>query len=72
MANEIETVLTVDAQTGEQVERELTTEELAERATLQAETQARIAEQVAKAAARESALAKLADLGLTAEEVAAL
>jgi hypothetical protein len=29
-------------------------------------------EQVAKAAARESALAKLADLGLTAEEIAAL
>jgi hypothetical protein len=30
------------------------------------------AEQEAKAAARESALAKLADLGLTAEEIAAL
>ena len=29
-------------------------------------------EQAAKAAARESALAKLADLGLTAEEIAAL
>jgi len=72
MANEIETVLTVDAQTGEQVERELTTEELAKRATLQAESQARQAEQEARAAARESALAKLADLGLTAEEVAAL
>jgi hypothetical protein len=31
-----------------------------------------IAAQEAKAAARESALAKLADLGLTAEEIAAL
>ena len=31
-----------------------------------------LAEQAAKAAARESALAKLADLGLTAEEIAAL
>ena len=52
--------------------REMNDEELAEREILQAETQARIAEQVAKAAARESALSKLADLGLTAEEVAAL
>jgi len=72
MATEIETVLTVDAETGEQTERPNTAEELAEREILQAETQARIAEQVAKAAARESALSKLADLGLTAEEVAAL
>jgi hypothetical protein len=37
------------------------------------DSQARIeAEAQAKAAARESALAKLADLGLTAEEIAAL
>jgi hypothetical protein len=72
MATEIQTVLTVDAETGEQTERPNTAEELAEREILQAETQARIAEQVAKAAARESALSKLADLGLTAEEVAAL
>jgi hypothetical protein len=33
---------------------------------------AQLAEAEAKAAARESALAKLADLGLTAEEIAAL
>jgi hypothetical protein len=72
MATEIESVLIVDAETGEQTERPMTADELAERATLQAETTARIAQQEARAAARESALAKLADLGLTAEEVAAL
>ena len=38
----------------------------------QAEAEARQAEQEAKVAARESALAKLAALGLTADEVAAL
>ena len=37
-----------------------------------AETAAQLAEIEAKAAARQSALAKLADLGLTAEEIAAL
>jgi hypothetical protein len=55
---------------------ELTGEELtafkADRAAIQAEADARQAEADAKAAARESALAKLADLGLTAEEIAAL
>jgi len=45
---------------------------VAERAEMQAETEARQVEADAKAAARESALAKLADLGLTAEEIAAL
>ena len=38
----------------------------------QAEGAAQKAEAEAKAAARESALAKLADLGLTAEEIASL
>ena len=55
---------------------ELTGEELAafkaDRAAIQAKDEARQAEADAKAAARESALAKLADLGLTAEEIAAL
>ena len=55
---------------------ELTGEELAafnaDRAALQAQADAIQAEADAKAAARESALAKLADLGLTAEEIAAL
>lgn len=44
----------------------------AQRAAIQAEAAAIQAEADAKAAARESALAKLAELGLTAEEIAAL
>jgi hypothetical protein len=55
---------------------ELTGEELAafnaDRAAIRAEAAERQAKTDAKAAARESALAKLADLGLTAEEIAAL
>ena len=44
----------------------------AQRTKDQAEAAARQAEADAQAAARASALAKLADLGLTAEEIAAL
>jgi hypothetical protein len=55
---------------------ELTGDELAtfeaDRQTLVAQANARQAEADAKAAARASALAKLADLGLTAEEIASL
>jgi hypothetical protein len=55
---------------------ELTGENLttfkAQRTKDKAEAAARQAEADAKAAARESALAKLAELGLTAEEIAAL
>jgi hypothetical protein len=55
---------------------ELTGDELAafkaDRAAIQGEITAQKAEAEAKVAARESALAKLADLGLTAEEIAAL
>ena len=54
------------------VVREMTTEEHTAHKSMQAEAAARQAEADAKAAARESALAKLADLGLTAEEIAAL
>jgi hypothetical protein len=61
-----------DAATGEVTERSLTAEEIAEREVMQAEAEARQAEADAKVAARESALAKLAALGLTADEVAAL
>jgi DNA-binding NarL/FixJ family response regulator len=61
-----------DAATGELIERSLTADEIAEREVMQAETEARQAEADAKVAARESALAKLAALGLTADEVAAL
>jgi hypothetical protein len=66
------TIVIFDAETGEVTERELTAEEIAEAEARQAEAEARQAEAEAKAAARTSALAKLADLGLTAEEIAAL
>ena len=62
----------VDAETGEVIERDLTSDELAERLIMQSAASNRQTELDAKIAARESALAKLADLGLTAEEIAAL
>ena len=62
----------VDAATGETIERPFTPEEIAEREVMQAEAQARQAEQDAKAAARVSALAKLKELGLSQEEIEAL
>ena len=62
----------VDALTGEVTERPLSDEELAQRQADELAAKALEAEAQAKAAARESALAKLADLGLTEEEVAAL
>jgi len=62
----------VNVATGEVIERDFTEEETAQHEEMQAAEQARQAEADAKAAARVSALAKLADLGLTEEEVAAL
>jgi DNA-binding NarL/FixJ family response regulator len=64
--------LIVDAATGESYERPLTAEEIADREVMALEAQARQADQDAIAAARESALAKLAALGLTEAEIAAL
>jgi hypothetical protein len=61
-----------DAATGETTERPLTADELSQRDLDQATAEALQAEADAKVAARESALAKLAALGLTADEVAAL
>ncbi len=61
-----------DVATGETTERPLTADEIAEYQEVQEQEQARQAEADAKVAARESALAKLAALGLTADEVAAL
>ena len=52
--------------------REMTIEEHTAYKAQQTENAARQAEADAKIAARESALAKLAELGLTAEEIAAL
>ena len=54
------------------VVREMTTEEHTAHKAMQVEAAAFEAELDAKAAARVSALAKLAELGLTAEEIAAL
>jgi hypothetical protein len=61
-----------DAATGETTERPLTADEIAEYEVMQAKEEARQAEQNAKVAARESALAKLKELGLTQEEIEAL
>jgi hypothetical protein len=70
------TKLIVDCSTGITTEVELTAEEIAEREAMTAEyaiqEAAKEAEVAAKTAAKESANAKLAALGLTAEEIAAL
>lgn len=70
------TKLIVDCSTGEQTVVELTDEEIAQleadRQAVEAERAAREAEEAAKAEAKASAEAKLASLGLTAEEIAAL
>jgi alpha-galactosidase/6-phospho-beta-glucosidase family protein len=66
----------VNCLTGETTTRPLTAEEIAAQqaaaAQAEAERQAREAEAAAKAAAKASAEAKLAALGLTADEVAAI
>ena len=74
MSNNTEPIIMTvfDLATGETLDREMNETELANYEIVQAESAASQAEATAKAAARESALAKLADLGLTAEEIAAL
>ena len=63
-------------ETGEMIERELNSEELAQQAIDEAKYQEqqaiKQAEEDAKAAAKASAEAKLSALGLTPEEIAAL
>lgn len=70
------TKIIVDCSTGISTEVELTAEEIAQMeadaAKFTEEQAAREAEEAAKAAAKASAEAKLASLGLTAEEIAAL
>ena len=72
MTNAIE----INCTTGEVIERPLTAEELAQRevdaAAHAVELAEREATEAAALAAKESANAKLAALGLTAEEIAAL
>jgi DNA-binding NarL/FixJ family response regulator len=66
------TALILDAATGEEIIRPLTEKEITEHQEMQAAQEAIQAEQDAKIAARQSALAKLAALGLTEEEIGAL
>jgi hypothetical protein len=70
------TVIEVDCSTGISIEREMTAEEVTAQEAMMADNAKRQAEADAEAAAvaaaKESANAKLAALGLTAEEIAAL
>jgi hypothetical protein len=70
------TAIEVNCATGEVTERPLTAAELAQREADQAAYEARKAEEDAEkaavAAAKESATSKLAALGLSADEIAAL
>lgn len=70
--NETLKTLTVDAITGEQILRDLTDAELADNTAKSIAEESAQASVASKVAARESALAKLAALGLTADEIAAL
>lgn len=62
----------VDGLTGNVIYRDLNDEELKQRETDLVEAKSQQAAAKAQEAARASALAKLSDLGLTAEEIAAL
>jgi hypothetical protein len=64
--------LTVNALTGEEIEAPLTENELAFIETMKAEIEFAKETQLHLQEARKSALAKLAGLGLTEEEIAAL
>lgn len=76
MAKEKLYVQEVNCETGETTSREFTEAEYAQaeidRANHVAENAARLAEAQAKAEAKASALAKLAEIGLTEEEVKAI
>ena len=76
MAKDILTKVIVDCSTGEQTIEPLTADEIsaleASRVQAEADRAAAEAEATAKAEAKASALAKLAALGLTEEEAAAI
>jgi hypothetical protein len=72
LADETFTLVEIDYATGIETIRELTPEELEEREELAQKSEAHLAAIEAKNNARTSALAKLAALGLTEEEIAAL
>ena len=73
---EIYKEIILNASTGEEIKKEFTPEELkaynAEQKKIQAERAAIQAEAEAKEAARQSALSKLAALGLTEDEIKAI
>jgi hypothetical protein len=62
----------VDAITGQVIQRELNSEEQIELEKMSSDAQAILTEEESRLAARSSALAKLAALGLTEEEITAL
>ncbi len=74
--SEVITKLVIDCETGEQHIVPLTEEELAEREQMRLQAEAdreqRGAEEAAKVAAKASAISKLAALGLSDAEIAAL
>jgi Xaa-Pro aminopeptidase len=70
MANE--SVFVFDGNTNKTIQRELTESELQDQDEVLEELKLQKTEHELKAAARNSALAKLASLGLTEEEIAAL
>jgi DNA-binding NarL/FixJ family response regulator len=72
MPNQELKVTEIDALTGKVTERPLTAKEIADYDAANAEEARLGAEQQAKVKARQSALAKLAALGLTEAEIAAL
>jgi hypothetical protein len=76
MTQEIPTKLVINCETGESEIIPLTEEEIAERELMQlqalAEQEQREADEAAKAAAKASAITKLAALGLSDAEIAAL
>ena len=63
--------LMINAKTGEQTLVDLTADEIAKREASQAKYEAMMAEQVAREAARQSAINKLAALGLSVDEISA-
>jgi antitoxin component of MazEF toxin-antitoxin module len=66
------TEIVFDVENDTVIERDFTQQEVAELLAIRAEIAQELQESEAKVLARASALAKLADLGLTAEEIAAL
>jgi DNA-binding NarL/FixJ family response regulator len=70
--SEIPRVLEIDLEKGTVIERDFTSDEIEEKELQDLESEKSIKEMTDKIEARNSALAKLAALGLTQEEIAAL